>query len=120
MGKHRKCFVLTPSGPEERDIEVGLSNERLAEIKSGLAEGEEVVLNPKTLEAERAKEKVAGGVDKGKAAGGLGEEKGTGRRGAGGAPESGPDGKDGSRRGGRAGGKGARGRPPADTDGKPD
>ncbi len=50
MGAHRKCFVVGRNGqPEMREIEVGISNERLVEVKSGLAEGEQVVLNPATL-----------------------------------------------------------------------
>ena len=50
LGKERKCFVLNSAGqPEERTIVVGLSNEQMAEIKSGVEEGDEVVLNPKAL-----------------------------------------------------------------------
>jgi HlyD family secretion protein len=50
MGANRKCFVLGPSGrPEMRDIVVGMSNEREVEVKSGLKEGEVVVLNPRPL-----------------------------------------------------------------------
>jgi hypothetical protein len=49
-GAERKCFVLGANGqPEMRDIVVGLSNERLVEVRSGLAEGEQVVLNPQPL-----------------------------------------------------------------------
>jgi multidrug efflux pump subunit AcrA (membrane-fusion protein) len=50
--QHSKCFVLTSEGPEERDVVVGMSSESAAQIKSGLAEGEEVVLNPEILRAE--------------------------------------------------------------------
>jgi multidrug efflux pump subunit AcrA (membrane-fusion protein) len=50
LGKERKCFVVNAAGrPEERSIVVGLSNDQMAEVKSGLEEGEEVVLNPKAL-----------------------------------------------------------------------
>jgi multidrug efflux pump subunit AcrA (membrane-fusion protein) len=50
MGAQRKCFVLGPDRqPEMRDIVVGMCNERLVEIKSGLKEGEEVVQNPAAL-----------------------------------------------------------------------
>ncbi len=56
MGKHRKCFVLDAAGqPREQDIEVGLSNERMAEIKSGLHEGDRVVLNPRAILGDKAK-----------------------------------------------------------------
>jgi multidrug efflux pump subunit AcrA (membrane-fusion protein) len=50
MGAKRKCFVLGRDGqPEMRDIVVGMSNERLVEVKSGLNENEHVVLNPQPL-----------------------------------------------------------------------
>jgi multidrug efflux pump subunit AcrA (membrane-fusion protein) len=50
MGAARKCFVVGPSGePELRDIVVGLSNEQVAEVRSGLKEGEQVVMNPQPL-----------------------------------------------------------------------
>ena len=60
MGKQRKCFVLNSDGQaEERDIVVGLSNDKMAEIKAGLAENEAVVLNPKALLSDKAKAKLA-------------------------------------------------------------
>ena len=55
LGPKRKCFVRTPTGTVERDIVVGLANERMAEIRSGLVEGDEVVLNPKVLVGEHVK-----------------------------------------------------------------
>jgi multidrug resistance efflux pump len=55
LGKHRKCFVLTPEGPVERDIVVGMSNEKVAEIRAGLQEGDEVVENPRVLLAGKVK-----------------------------------------------------------------
>jgi len=57
-GRHRQCFVMTPEGPEERDIIVGLTNEKMAEIQSGLKEGEQVILNPKSLLNEKTKRHV--------------------------------------------------------------
>jgi multidrug resistance efflux pump len=74
LGKHRKCYVLTPQGPEERDIEVGESNEKMAEIKTGLAKGDRVVLNPSVLVNEKiktrqpGKSRGAGKADEGKEA----------------------------------------------------
>jgi multidrug resistance efflux pump len=53
MGKKRYCWVRTPSGYEERELEVGASNEKEAEIRSGLRDGDQVVLNYKVLEDER-------------------------------------------------------------------
>jgi HlyD family secretion protein len=60
MGATRKCFVVTPQGPKEQDIVVGLSNEMNAEIISGLTPGDEVVLNPKVLVGEKVKTREAG------------------------------------------------------------
>jgi RND family efflux transporter MFP subunit len=45
-GSLRQCYVATPHGPEKRDIIVGLSNGEAAEVKTGLQEGDAVVLNP--------------------------------------------------------------------------
>jgi multidrug resistance efflux pump len=53
LGGKRKCFVLTRQGPEERDIVVGMSNDRVAEVREGLSEGEEVVLNPVKLAGDK-------------------------------------------------------------------
>jgi multidrug resistance efflux pump len=57
MGKKRYCWVKTETGYEEREIEVGASNEKEAEIRSGLKEGELVVLNYKVLEDDRKQAK---------------------------------------------------------------
>jgi multidrug efflux pump subunit AcrA (membrane-fusion protein) len=47
LGAERKCFVLAADGSiQERDIVVGMSNEKMAEVRSGLQEDEKVVLNP--------------------------------------------------------------------------
>lgn len=55
MGTTRKCFVLTDDGPQERDIVIGLANDRMAEVRSGLQEGDRVVMNPKALLGADAK-----------------------------------------------------------------
>jgi multidrug efflux pump subunit AcrA (membrane-fusion protein) len=89
MGSKRKCYVQGLRGVEEREIVVGLSNERMAEVKEGLSVGEEVVLNPRTLENEKKKgqgqqgsEKEGGkeGKGKGKDLSGEGGGKGGGSR----------------------------------------
>src|SRR5206468_1275352 len=49
MGGRRRCYVQTPGGPEARDVVVGSSDGQLAEIREGLCDGEEVVLNPAAL-----------------------------------------------------------------------
>jgi multidrug resistance efflux pump len=83
MGKTRKCFVMTPDGPQPRRILLGESNETMAEVKSpeetesilrragwgddklaemklGMREGEEVVLNPGVLVGDKAKTRRPG------------------------------------------------------------
>lgn len=59
-GKQRQVYVLTPNGPVERDIVVGGSNDTKAEVKSGLEEGEEVVLNPRVLGGDKIKTRPEG------------------------------------------------------------
>ena len=46
----RRCFVVGADGqPRVVEIEVGLNNDRLIEVKKGLEEGDKVVLNPAPL-----------------------------------------------------------------------
>src|SRR5262249_38669332 len=49
LGAKRKCFVMTPDGPQKREITLGMSNEKMVEVKEGLEEDEVVVLNPVML-----------------------------------------------------------------------
>lgn len=52
MGATREVFVKSPSSPtgyERRPVVLGLYNEKMVEIRSGLQEGDEVVTNPKVL-----------------------------------------------------------------------
>jgi HlyD family secretion protein len=46
IGDRREVHVWTEDGPVAREVVVGQSDEKLAEIVSGLTEGEQVVLNP--------------------------------------------------------------------------
>lgn len=75
-GADRKCFVVGANGQvEERAIVVGMSNERLVEVKSGLHEGEVVVQNPQPFikegsEDRPGKERGKGGGDGGPGTGG--------------------------------------------------
>jgi multidrug resistance efflux pump len=64
MGATRECFIVTPHGPERRPITVGLSNDKEAEISSGLVEGDEVVLNPKALVGDKVKTREPGEFSK--------------------------------------------------------
>jgi multidrug efflux pump subunit AcrA (membrane-fusion protein) len=53
MGAKRKCFVIGRDGqPQLRDIVVGMTNERMVEVTTGLQEGEKVAENPRLLLAE--------------------------------------------------------------------
>ncbi|MBN1974965.1 MAG: HlyD family efflux transporter periplasmic adaptor subunit [Sedimentisphaerales bacterium] len=40
------CYVVTSSGPQEREVQTGAFNDTFVQIKSGLKEGEVVLLNP--------------------------------------------------------------------------
>ena len=42
-------FVLVGDTPQEREITIGLSNANVVEVKNGLSEGDQVILNPKVL-----------------------------------------------------------------------
>jgi hypothetical protein len=80
MGNKRKCYVMTPHGAEEREVTLGLSNDKMVEVKDGLEEGEEVVVNPRSLMSEKERSAAApkgpGGPEDGKGYPGGGEGKG--------------------------------------------
>lgn len=91
MGDVRRVYVQTSNGPEAREVTIGLSNDRMAEVVSGLKEGDQVIVNPQLVLSaeERAKygptpssSKGKGGPSKGK--GGPGQ--GKGGQGKGGPP----------------------------------
>jgi multidrug efflux pump subunit AcrA (membrane-fusion protein) len=52
MGAVREVFVKTDHGYERRQVTLGLYNEKMVEIRSGLQEGEQVVINPRVLLGE--------------------------------------------------------------------
>ncbi|MHC4425605.1 MAG: efflux RND transporter periplasmic adaptor subunit [Planctomycetota bacterium] len=53
------CYVMASSRAEKREVETGLFNDDFVEIKSGLTEGEKVLLNPpKWTEPEPAEEQA--------------------------------------------------------------
>jgi multidrug efflux pump subunit AcrA (membrane-fusion protein) len=106
----RKVFVLTPDGPQEREVTLGLFNEKMVEVKSGLAEGDEVVLNPKVLLGENAKTREEPAM----------QQSGPRRGGPGGGKGGMPGGKGGQQEGGKGGWKGQGGNaPPAGGGGGP-
>jgi multidrug efflux pump subunit AcrA (membrane-fusion protein) len=60
MGDTRKCFVMKNGTPQERDIRVGMSNDKDAEVLEGLQAGDEVVLNPKVLVGDKVRTRQPG------------------------------------------------------------
>lgn len=60
MGTKRKCFVLDDANhPIERDVSLGLSNNKVVEVREGLQVGDRVVQNPAPLlKGERSQYKI--------------------------------------------------------------
>lgn len=77
-GRSRKVLVMTSNGPEEREIQIGISNEKNAEIRSGIDVGEQVILNPKLILGDKAKtrEETAPKGTRNQGGGGSGKGKG--------------------------------------------
>jgi HlyD family secretion protein len=48
----RLCVVRTPAGLEQREVTLGPGNGKMTAVRSGLAEGETVILNPRAHYAE--------------------------------------------------------------------
>jgi multidrug efflux pump subunit AcrA (membrane-fusion protein) len=79
MGAAREVFVKTPTGYDRRPVKLGLYNEKVVEIREGLSEGDEVVINPKVLLGDdKTKTREAGDTKSGKNGEGKGEGKGEG------------------------------------------
>lgn len=107
------AYVLTPSGPEKRDVKVGDSNDEFMEIVEGLKAGEDVIMNPRThfaddiseIEAKllRDAEENAPKAGKGRPGKGAGSWKGSSKGGA--------KGKSGGWNGSKGKGAGKGGRP---------
>lgn len=79
LGDKRKIFIMTDDGPKEKEIRVGLANDKMAEVIEGLREGDKVVENPKVLLGDKGKSKDSekeGGKGPGKGKGGPGKGKG--------------------------------------------
>jgi HlyD family secretion protein len=56
LGRKAYCWIRTPHGPERRPVVVGLSSSERIEIKDGLAEGDDVLLNPRAVLTEAREE----------------------------------------------------------------
>jgi HlyD family secretion protein len=111
LAAKREVFVKTPNGFDRRQVTLGIYNEKVVEIRDGLTEGDEVVLNPKVLLAADDRTRTRDADTKtGPGTGGSG--KGDYSKGGAGAP--GESGGPGSGKGKKAGGppKGS-GMPPA-------
>ncbi len=110
-GSKRRVFVMTPSGPEEKEVTLGLFNEKMVEVREGLSEGDDVVLNPKVILGDKAKTREEGGDLNGRRGNGNGQGFGPGA-GAGGEKGGGKAAFPGAGTGmpgGGAGGKGTGG-----------
>jgi hypothetical protein len=115
-GSKRRVFVMTPTGPQEKEVVLGLFNEKMVEVREGLTEGEDVVLNPKVILGDKAKTREEGGDPSGGRRGagqngqgfgpGMGGEKGGGKGGFPGAGGPGAGGAGGGKGGGGKGGGG--------------
>ncbi len=46
------CYVQTSRGVEKRQLLLGMTNDKMVEVKDGVAEGDKVVLNPRNLQQE--------------------------------------------------------------------
>lgn len=60
------CWVQTPDGPQRRTLELGDTNDQFIVVKSGLNEGDEVILNPQDV-VEEARDEALKPVDPGAA-----------------------------------------------------
>jgi hypothetical protein len=80
LGLTRKVFVKTPDEQVlERNVTIGLANEKIVEIKEGLKDGEVVVLNPKAILGDKAKTRQVIDNPRGGMNGGEGKGKGRGK-----------------------------------------
>ncbi len=91
MGAAREVYVKTPTGYERKPVILGLYNEKMIEVRTGLNEGDEVVVNPKVLLGDKDKTKTRdatdqnqkGGKDKGGDSKDADKNKGGGKAGGG-------------------------------------
>jgi HlyD family secretion protein len=120
MGGKREVFVKNQAGGyDRREVKLGLYNEKVVEIREGLAEGDEVVLNPKVLLAQDDKTKTRDDSGKNGTKGGKADtEPGFGPGPGGPAGPGGPqkgEGPGGNKGGNKGGKRGAGGGPPPGT-----
>jgi HlyD family secretion protein len=58
-GGKARCIVETPSGPLAHEVELGLTDDKYVEVKSGLIEGDEIILNPRALGSDKENRSLA-------------------------------------------------------------
>ena len=46
-------YVRTPQGPQRRSLLLGLSNDKFVEVKDGVSEGEEILMNPRAVMSDK-------------------------------------------------------------------
>jgi multidrug efflux pump subunit AcrA (membrane-fusion protein) len=106
LGVKREVFVRTPTGYDKREVTLGLYNDKIVEVRDGLREGDEVVINPKVLLGDtKTRTRDVTGEGNGEKSGKEGE-KGAGKKGG-----PGGGGKKGGGPGGPGGFKGPGGPP---------
>jgi multidrug resistance efflux pump len=95
LGTKRKLFVMNGTIPEEREVELGLFNDKMVEVRNGINAGDQVVLNPKVIVGDKAKTRDEAEAPRGPRGGGTGkdgkgEKKSKGGKGPGGAAGGAP------------------------------
>ena len=104
MGATRKLFVRTPTGYDEKEVVLGIYNDKMVEVKEGLAEGDEVVINPKVLLGDAKTKTRDGDNSKGGGDGKAWPGKGGAAPGGGDPTKKGPGGPGGPKAGAPGGG----------------
>jgi len=51
-------FVLTPDGPRRREVKLGISNDKMVEVKEGVQANDQVAMNPTALLSEEERREV--------------------------------------------------------------
>ncbi|MBL6706531.1 MAG: HlyD family efflux transporter periplasmic adaptor subunit [Planctomycetaceae bacterium] len=46
-------YVKSPDGPQKRQLLLGLSNDKFVEVKDGVSEGEEILMNPRSVMSDQ-------------------------------------------------------------------
>lgn len=123
MGANRKVYVMEDGQPQEREVELGVFNDKKVEVRSGLKEGDVVVINPKAILGDKARgvrdEGDPSGRGAGKGPGGPGGGKPGGQGAGGGGKPGGQNGPGGGTLPGSGGPGGGGTKPPGGGGGKP-